>query len=69
MMEGVVNGKEVEFRPVRELGFDGDDSWKGVEGCVEAVLSAMLGLFASAFPDVSRKLWRRSENEAEFCCT
>ena len=40
----VANDGEVEVPPMSELGFDEYDSWKGVEGCVEAVLSAIVRL-------------------------
>ena len=62
--EGEQEG-EVEVAPMGELAFDGCDSWKGVEGCIEVVLSAISGKRLS--PE-SGTLWQVSENEADFCC-
>jgi hypothetical protein len=69
-MEDFENDGEVDVASMSELGIGENDSWKGVEGCVEAVLSAIVRLLCvCASPDASRKLWQVSEKEADFYCT
>ena len=70
LMEDFAIEGEVDVPSMSECGIGEYDSWKGVEGCVEAVLSAIEYPFVRAPPQILRvSSWQVSENEADFCCT